>query len=146
MFKWFWTIFSFGAPVRSLVRFLIRQQLVRKYRTPALSMKYSLYLTYSYKPKAIDCRPALVMWQRIQTTFLLPSQYFPYITRGFKIACLNITSLSKQIDKLPVLLDDKWFDIILSKGYMTQTVTIVVKYFEVILSLLRVCAWRFTRD
>ena len=24
------------------------------------------------------------MWQRIQTTFLLPSQYFPYITRGFK--------------------------------------------------------------
>ena len=25
-----------------LVRFLIRQQLVRKYRTPALSMKYSL--------------------------------------------------------------------------------------------------------
>ena len=30
--------------LRSLVRFLIRQQLVRKYRTPALSMKYSLYL------------------------------------------------------------------------------------------------------
>ena len=29
---------------RSLVRFLIRQQLVRKYRTPALSMKYSLYM------------------------------------------------------------------------------------------------------
>ena len=27
-----------------LVRFLIRQQLVRKYRTPALSMKYSLYI------------------------------------------------------------------------------------------------------
>ena len=30
--------------LRSLVRFLIRQQLVRKYRTPALSMKYSLYV------------------------------------------------------------------------------------------------------
>ena len=29
--------------LRSLVRFLIRQQLVRKYRTPALSMKYSLF-------------------------------------------------------------------------------------------------------
>ena len=28
----------------SLVRFLIRQQLVRKYRTPALSMKCSLYI------------------------------------------------------------------------------------------------------
>ena len=28
--------------LRSLVRFLIRQHLVRKYRTPALSMKYSL--------------------------------------------------------------------------------------------------------
>ena len=27
----------------SLVRFLIRQQLVRKYRTPTLSVKYSLY-------------------------------------------------------------------------------------------------------
>ena len=33
---------------RSLVRFLIRQQLVRKYRTPALSMKYSLYITLYY--------------------------------------------------------------------------------------------------
>ena len=30
--------------LRSLVLFLIRQQLVRKYRTPALSMKYSLYI------------------------------------------------------------------------------------------------------
>ena len=30
--------------LRSLVQFLIRQQLVRKYRTPALSMKYSLYM------------------------------------------------------------------------------------------------------
>ena len=34
--------------LRSLVRFLIRQQLVRKYRTPALSMKYSLYTEYPY--------------------------------------------------------------------------------------------------
>ena len=32
--------------LRSLVRFLIRQQLVRKYRTPALSMKYSLFSKY----------------------------------------------------------------------------------------------------
>ena len=30
--------------LRSLVRFLIHQQLVRKYRTPALSMKYSLHV------------------------------------------------------------------------------------------------------
>ena len=30
--------------LRSLVRFLLRQQLVRKYRTPALSMKYSLFI------------------------------------------------------------------------------------------------------
>ena len=30
--------------LRSLVRFLIRQQLVRKNRTPALSMKYFLYI------------------------------------------------------------------------------------------------------
>ena len=32
--------------LRSLVRFLIRQKLVRKYRTPALSVKYSLFLQY----------------------------------------------------------------------------------------------------
>ena len=32
--------------LRSLVRFLIRQQLVRKYRRPALSMKYSLYILW----------------------------------------------------------------------------------------------------
>ena len=32
--------------LRSLVRFLIRQQLVHKYRTPALSMKYSLCSIY----------------------------------------------------------------------------------------------------
>ena len=33
----------------SLVRFLIRQQLVRKYRAPALSMKYSIYILVRYK-------------------------------------------------------------------------------------------------
>ena len=32
--------------LRSLVRFLIRQKLVRKYRTPALSMKYSLHMAF----------------------------------------------------------------------------------------------------
>ena len=32
--------------LRSLVRFLIRQQLVRKYRTPALSMKYGLFIIH----------------------------------------------------------------------------------------------------
>ena len=35
--------------LRSLVRFLIRQQLVRKYRTPALSMKYSLFTSFLYR-------------------------------------------------------------------------------------------------
>ena len=33
---------NFTRSLRSLVRFLIRQQLMRKYRTPALSRKYSL--------------------------------------------------------------------------------------------------------
>ena len=33
--------------LRSLVRFLIRQQLVRKNRTPALSMKYSLCISFN---------------------------------------------------------------------------------------------------
>ena len=39
--------------LRSLVQFLIRQQLVRKYRTPALSMKYSLYTGWARKVKLI---------------------------------------------------------------------------------------------
>jgi len=38
----FFCIRNLTRSLRSLVRFLIRQQLVRKYRTPALSMKYSL--------------------------------------------------------------------------------------------------------
>ena len=49
--------------LRSLVRFLIRQQLVRKYRTPALSMKYSLYTTryknvflWPFKPATFCCK------------------------------------------------------------------------------------------
>ena len=33
--------------LRSLVRFLIQKQLVCKYRTPALSMKYSLFISLS---------------------------------------------------------------------------------------------------
>ena len=32
--------------LRSLVRFLIRQQLVRKYRTPTLFMKYSIFISH----------------------------------------------------------------------------------------------------
>ena len=32
--------------LRSLVRFLIRQQLVRKYHTPTLFMKYSLFMSH----------------------------------------------------------------------------------------------------
>ena len=45
--------------LRSLVRFLIRQQLVRKYRTPALSMKYSLFI-HSGAPRAK--RPSEAPW------------------------------------------------------------------------------------
>ena len=36
------------------VRFLIRQQLVRKYRTPALSMKYSLLILWLKVPLRAD--------------------------------------------------------------------------------------------
>ena len=43
--------------LRSLVRFLIRQQLVRKYRTPALAMKYSLFITCS--PYMVGVRVSL---------------------------------------------------------------------------------------
>ena len=48
--------------LRSLVRFLIRQQLVRKYRTPALSMKYSLY-----KLKFINCNINLQRRRKFRT-------------------------------------------------------------------------------
>ena len=37
--------------LHSLRRFLILQQLLCKYRTPALSMKYSLYLTSKFKKR-----------------------------------------------------------------------------------------------
>ena len=43
--KWWMSIRNLTRSLRSLVRFLIRQQLVRKYRTPALSMKYSLFIS-----------------------------------------------------------------------------------------------------
>ena len=43
----FFCIRNLTRSLRSLVRFLIRQQLVRKYRTPTLSMKYSLYSSLS---------------------------------------------------------------------------------------------------
>ena len=45
--KVFRTVFThslFFVSEISLVRFLIQKQLVCKYRTPALSMKYSLYI------------------------------------------------------------------------------------------------------
>ena len=38
-----------------LVRFLIRQQLVRKYRTPALSMKYSLFTSIALENCEKEC-------------------------------------------------------------------------------------------
>ena len=40
--------------LRSLVRFLILKQLVCKYRKPALSMKYSLYMSHR---RYLKCRP-----------------------------------------------------------------------------------------
>ena len=47
--------------LRSLVRFLIRQQLVRKYRTPALSMKYSLYI----------CRSKITRWLNVKQRLMV---------------------------------------------------------------------------
>ena len=54
--KWFvrylrtrFCIRNLSRSLRSLVRFLIRQQLVRKYRTQALSMKNSLYFTRRFE-------------------------------------------------------------------------------------------------
>ena len=62
-----------------LVRFLIRQQLVRKYRTPALSMKYSLHTTKGINhTKAND---AYMIFQRI--TLLLVSQATSKVRKCF---------------------------------------------------------------
>ena len=53
--------------LRSLVRFLIRQQLVRKYRTPALSMKYSLYpITKRSNDRVLFC----AVWFPVVKVFL----------------------------------------------------------------------------
>ena len=46
--------------LRSLFRFLIRQQLVGKYRTPALSIKYSLYI----KNFMISVMLVAIKWQQ----------------------------------------------------------------------------------
>ena len=46
--------------LRSLVRFLIRQQLVRKYRTPALSMKYSLYIIHCNDMRYLTLQSAVL--------------------------------------------------------------------------------------
>ena len=48
-------MYSIYALVVFVSEILTRQQIVRKYRTPALSMKYSLYI-YIYKQKSIVFR------------------------------------------------------------------------------------------
>ena len=51
--------------LRSLVRFLIRQQLVGKYSTPALSMKYSLFILVQVLH---DNRPSTFFFQLLTST------------------------------------------------------------------------------
>ena len=46
--------------LRSLVRFLTRQQLVRKYRTPALPMKYPIYISSFHRASS-----RLLLYQRV---------------------------------------------------------------------------------
>ena len=63
------------------VRFLIRQQLVRKYRTPALSMKYSLYMcNVPFKYTEIHINLQFLFSQgisdlRFKTTFTISGFY-----------------------------------------------------------------------
>ena len=47
-----------------LVRFLIRQQLVRKYRTPALSMKYSLFMQFTESASHVRLRTPINILDR----------------------------------------------------------------------------------
>ena len=84
--------------LRSLVRFLIRQQLVRQYRTPALSMKYSLYTLLYYRDERFDHtseihKPSFQLITVIvlltltpETPFLIPSDFSckQNERRGFK--------------------------------------------------------------
>ena len=55
--------------LRSLVRFLTRQQLVRKYRTPALAMKYSLYIraVFNNLTAKIELSPQTFFFIRTKT-------------------------------------------------------------------------------
>ena len=63
------------------VRFLIRQQLVRKYHTPALSMKYSLYMcNVPFKYTEIHINLQFLFSQgisdlRFKTTFAISGFY-----------------------------------------------------------------------
>ena len=60
--------------LRSLVRFLIQKQLVCKYRTPALSMKYSLYMfhrRYSNCQPQNSARYNRIICQRVENTSFL---------------------------------------------------------------------------
>ena len=60
--------------LRSLVRFLIQKQLVCKYHTPALSMKYSLYMfhrRYSNCQPQNSARYNRIICQRVENTSFL---------------------------------------------------------------------------
>ena len=87
--------------LRSLVRFLIRQQLVRKYRTPALSMKYSIYVSWAWR---------YIIWKTHSYSFHhLPSEwqeaavFCSSVTIKFYIWLLKIKGATLQ-RKLVVLV------------------------------------------
>ena len=56
----------------SLVRFLIRQQLVRKYRTPTLSMKYSLSFFFILTTTTLFSSFAFVFFDNSLTDLACP--------------------------------------------------------------------------
>ena len=79
--------------LRSLVRFLNHQQLVRKYRTPALSMKYSLYVHPKYSNNLRSHSRAIMALHHsrldLQDKFLE--------NKSGRIFCVSVTSLRHKI-------------------------------------------------
>ena len=85
--------------LRSLVRFLIRQQLVRKYRTPALSMKYSLFLlllnTYFLSPIPL---PFLLPPYRLTLSTPATHARLPGLSCWF--SCHHVINQTKELSNL----------------------------------------------
>ena len=86
--------------LRSLVRFLIRQQLVRKYRTPALSMKYSLFKLLLFIIIIHQTHYEKSDWSRAFNQFTIGRELdMIYAISAADIACIMSSSTSASLPR-----------------------------------------------